>query len=53
VCAAFGVNVGTELMPLWSAFIAASFVFGNSAKEAFDSVIFVFVTVSINTNSET
>ncbi|CAO3599374.1 unnamed protein product [Absidia cylindrospora] len=44
VCAAFGVNVGTELMPLWSAFIAASFVFGNSAKEAFDSVIFVFVT---------
>ncbi|KAI8079990.1 uncharacterized protein BX664DRAFT_303154 [Halteromyces radiatus] len=42
--AAFGVNVGTELMPLWSAFIAASFVFGNSAKEAFDSIIFVFVT---------
>ncbi|KAJ8663636.1 hypothetical protein O0I10_000884 [Lichtheimia ornata] len=44
VCAAFGVNVGTQLMPLWSAFIAASFVFGNSAKDAFDSVIFVFVT---------
>lgn len=46
VCAAFGVNVGTSLMPLWSAFIAASFIFGNSAKEAFDAIIFVFVTVS-------
>lgn len=33
-------------MPLWSAFIAASFVFGNSAKDAFESIIFVFVTVS-------
>ncbi|KAI9318355.1 Mechanosensitive ion channel-domain-containing protein [Dichotomocladium elegans] len=44
VCAAFGVNVGTSLMPLWSAFIAASFVFGNSAKDAFESIIFVFVT---------
>ena len=32
-------------MPLWSAFIAASFVFGNSAKDAFESIIFVFVTV--------
>ncbi|KAI8138108.1 hypothetical protein BJV82DRAFT_632626 [Fennellomyces sp. T-0311] len=44
VCASFGVNVGTSLMPLWSAFIAASFVFGNSAKDAFESIIFVFVT---------
>ncbi|KAI8064646.1 hypothetical protein BC940DRAFT_341279 [Gongronella butleri] len=44
VCASFGVSVGSELMPLWSAFIAASFIFGNSAKEAFDSIIFVFVT---------
>ncbi|KAF7732833.1 hypothetical protein EC973_000109 [Apophysomyces ossiformis] len=44
VMAAFGVNVGVELMPLWSAFIAASFVFGNSAKDAFESIIFVFVT---------
>lgn len=46
VMAVFGVNVGTELMPLWSAFIAASFIFGNSAKDAFESTIFVFVTVS-------
>lgn len=46
VCAAFGVNVGTDLMPLWSAFIAASFVFGTSAKDAFEAIIFVFVTVS-------
>ncbi|KAI9262762.1 hypothetical protein BY458DRAFT_477474 [Sporodiniella umbellata] len=44
VCSAFGVNVGTELMPLWSAFIAASFVFGGSAKDAFEAIIFVFVT---------
>lgn len=46
VCAAFGVNVGTDLMPLWSAFVAASFVFGTSAKDAFEAIIFVFVTVS-------
>ncbi|KAI7905740.1 uncharacterized protein BX663DRAFT_500745 [Cokeromyces recurvatus] len=44
VCAAFGVNVGTDLMPLWSAFVAASFIFGTSAKDAFESIIFVFVT---------
>ncbi|KAI8990281.1 hypothetical protein BDB01DRAFT_848352 [Pilobolus umbonatus] len=43
VCAAFGVNVGTDLMPLWSAFVAASFVFGTSAKDAFEAIIFVFV----------
>lgn len=46
VCAAFGVDVGTDLMPLWSAFVAASFVFGTSAKDAFEAIIFVFVTVS-------
>ncbi|KAG1473103.1 hypothetical protein G6F56_001144 [Rhizopus delemar] len=44
VCAAFGVNVGTDLMPLWSAFVAASFIFGGSAKDAFEAIIFVFVT---------
>ncbi|CEP08414.1 hypothetical protein [Parasitella parasitica] len=44
VCAAFGVDVGTDLMPLWSAFVAASFVFGTSAKDAFEAIIFVFVT---------
>ncbi|CAO3650911.1 unnamed protein product [Cunninghamella blakesleeana] len=45
VCAiAIGPSFGTQLMPLWSAFIAASFIFGNNAKEAFDSIIFVFVT---------
>lgn len=47
VMAVFGVDIGTQLMPLWSAFIAASFIFGNSAKDAFESIIFVFVTVSI------
>ncbi|ORX42726.1 hypothetical protein DM01DRAFT_1369043 [Hesseltinella vesiculosa] len=44
VCASFGINVGSDLYPLWTAFIAASFIFGNTAKETFDSVIFVFVT---------
>ncbi|CEG71088.1 hypothetical protein RMATCC62417_06876 [Rhizopus microsporus] len=44
VCAAFGVNVGTDLMPLWSAFVAASFIFGTSAKDAFEAIIFVFIT---------
>ncbi|KAI8890820.1 hypothetical protein K501DRAFT_328372 [Backusella circina FSU 941] len=48
VCSAFGVNVGTELMPLWSAFIAASFVFGTSAKDAFEAIIFVFVTLTLS-----
>jgi Ca2+-binding EF-hand superfamily protein len=45
-CAAFGVDVGTDLMPLWSAFVAASFIFGTSASDAFEAIIFVFVTVS-------
>ncbi|KAF7731964.1 hypothetical protein EC973_007069 [Apophysomyces ossiformis] len=44
VLASFGINVGAELMPLWSAFIAASFIFGGAAKDAFESIIFVFVT---------
>ncbi|KAI9306202.1 hypothetical protein BJ944DRAFT_53929 [Cunninghamella echinulata] len=39
-----GSDISTQLMPLWSAFIAASFIFGTNAKEAFDSIIFVFVT---------
>ncbi|KAI9243860.1 hypothetical protein EDC94DRAFT_572733 [Helicostylum pulchrum] len=47
--AVFGVNVGTQLTPLWSAFIAASFIFGNSAKDAFESIIFVFVTHAFDT----
>ncbi|CAM0140235.1 unnamed protein product [Umbelopsis sp. WA50703] len=44
VCAAFGVDVGTQLLPLWTMFVAISFIFGNSAKDMFDSIIFVFVT---------
>lgn len=47
VCAAFGVNVGTDLMPLWSAFVAASFIFGSTASDAFEAIIFVFVTVCV------
>ncbi|RCH81850.1 hypothetical protein CU098_003733, partial [Rhizopus stolonifer] len=49
VMAVFGVNVGTQLTPLWSAFIAASFIFGNSAKDAFESILFVFVTHPFDT----
>ncbi|GAB5592855.1 hypothetical protein Unana1_07755 [Umbelopsis nana] len=44
VCASFGINVGTSLMPLWTMFVAVSFIFGNSAKDMFESIIFVFVT---------
>ncbi|KAI8575355.1 hypothetical protein K450DRAFT_262205 [Umbelopsis ramanniana AG] len=44
VCASFGINVGTSLMPLWTMFVAVSFIFGNSAKDMFESIIFIFVT---------
>ncbi|KAI8057389.1 Mechanosensitive ion channel-domain-containing protein [Thamnidium elegans] len=47
--AVFGVNVRSQLTPLWSAFIAASFIFKNSAKDAFESIIFVFVTHAFDT----
>ncbi|KAI8373457.1 hypothetical protein EDC96DRAFT_476755 [Choanephora cucurbitarum] len=49
VMAVFGVNVATQLTPLWSAFIAASFIFGSSAKDAFESILFVFVTHPFDT----
>lgn len=51
VCAAFGVDIGTGLMPLWSAFVAASFIFGTTASDAFEAIIFVFVTVSNYNNN--
>ncbi|KAG2194382.1 hypothetical protein INT47_006697 [Mucor saturninus] len=47
--AVFGVNVSSQLTPLWSAFIAASFIFGSSARNAFESIIFVFVTHPFDT----
>jgi hypothetical protein len=47
VCACFGINVGTSLMPLWTMFVAVSFIFGNSAKDMFESIIFIFVLVRI------
>jgi hypothetical protein len=50
VCASFGINVGTSLMPLWTMFVAVSFIFGNSAKDMFESIIFIFVTVSLFEN---
>ncbi|KAI9285430.1 hypothetical protein BC943DRAFT_277720 [Umbelopsis sp. AD052] len=44
VAAALGVDVGSQLLPLWTMFVAISFIFGNSAKDMFESIIFVFVT---------
>ncbi|KAH8552566.1 Mechanosensitive ion channel-domain-containing protein, partial [Umbelopsis sp. PMI_123] len=44
VATAFGVNIGSQLLPLWTMFVAISFIFGNSAKDMFESIIFVFVT---------
>ncbi|RUS24682.1 hypothetical protein BC938DRAFT_473237, partial [Jimgerdemannia flammicorona] len=43
-CAVFSLNVLSELIPLWTLFLALSFVFGSSAKDLFESIIFVFVT---------
>ncbi|OZJ01801.1 hypothetical protein BZG36_05409 [Bifiguratus adelaidae] len=44
VCAICGVNVASSLTPLWTGLIALSFVFGTSAQEVFEAIIFVFVT---------
>ncbi|RUS16522.1 Mechanosensitive ion channel-domain-containing protein [Endogone sp. FLAS-F59071] len=43
-CAVFNMNVLDELIPLWTLFLALSFVFGGSAKDLFENIIFVFVT---------
>ncbi|KAL4259158.1 EF-hand domain-containing protein [Pleurotus pulmonarius] len=40
----FGVEVGDSLTSLYSLAIAASFVFKNAASEAFDAIMFLFVT---------
>jgi hypothetical protein len=41
-----GKNVTTTVLPFGSLLVALSFIFGQSAKNTFDSIIFVFVTVS-------
>jgi small-conductance mechanosensitive channel len=40
----FGVNLGESLSSVYSLFIAASFIFKNTASSAFDSIMFLFVT---------
>ncbi|KAI9597835.1 Mechanosensitive ion channel-domain-containing protein [Syncephalis fuscata] len=39
-----GKNVATTVLPFGSLLVALSFIFGQSAKNTFDSIIFVFVT---------
>lgn len=40
----FGVNISKSLTSIYSLFIAASFIFKQSASSAFDSMMFLFVT---------
>lgn len=40
----FGVEVGDSLTSVYSLGIAASFIFKNSASNAFDAIMFLFVT---------
>ena len=40
----FDLNVGTELTSIYTLIAAASFVFKNSASNAFDAIMFLFVT---------
>lgn len=42
----FSVDVWTSLVPFGSALVALAFVFGNTAKNTFESILFLFVTVS-------
>ncbi|KAG7096617.1 hypothetical protein E1B28_004034 [Marasmius oreades] len=45
----FGVEVGNSLASVYSLGIAASFVFKNAASNAFDAVMFLFVTHPFDT----
>lgn len=40
----FGVELGSYLVTTVSVMFAATFVFGNSAKNMFEGIIFLFVT---------
>lgn len=40
----FGVEVGDSLTSVYSIGIAASFIFKNAASNAFDAIMFLFVT---------
>lgn len=45
----FGVQVGSSLTSVYSIGIAASFIFKNAASNAFDAVMFLFVTHPFDT----
>ncbi|ESK96983.1 hypothetical protein Moror_6561 [Moniliophthora roreri MCA 2997] len=45
----FGVEVGDSLASIYSIGIAASFVFKNAASNAFDAIMFLFVTHPFDT----
>ena len=40
----FGVNIANSLTSLYTIGIGASFIFKNSASNAFDAIMFLFVT---------
>jgi hypothetical protein len=42
----FNVDIWKSLVPFGSALVALAFVFGNTAKNTFESILFLFVTVS-------
>jgi hypothetical protein len=42
----FSVDIWKSLVPFGSALVALAFVFGNTAKNTFESILFLFVTVS-------
>lgn len=42
----FNVDIWKSLVPLGSFMLALTFVFGNTAKNTFESILFLFVTVS-------
>ncbi|CED83793.1 Predicted mechanosensitive ion channel [Phaffia rhodozyma] len=45
----FGVNIGTQLTSLYTIMIGLSFIFKSAASNAFDAVIFLFVTHPFDT----
>ncbi|KAG8928018.1 hypothetical protein FRC01_006573, partial [Tulasnella sp. 417] len=45
----FGVSIGSSFSSIYTVFIAASFIFKNAASNAFDSIMFLFVTHPFDT----
>lgn len=40
----FGVSISSSFSSIYTIFIGASFIFKNAASNAFDSIMFLFVT---------